>query len=111
MADPEHLETLLLNLISNAILHGHCKKLNLSLWEQPENYVLAVDDDGAGIASDALGLVFERYRSPAPVREITGGVGLGLTAARRIAQISGAPRFCRYLLALHGNLGNEPLID
>lgn len=89
-ADPGILKTLLLNLLSNAIRHGRgCTQISLSLLSAGRTVVLAVDDDGCGIAPEELPLVFDRYRHSFDLQQMGQGAGLGLTAARLAAQMHG----------------------
>lgn len=87
-ADPRLIKSLLLNLLSNAVLHGKgCSRVAVSILEAPQSVVLAVDDDGCGIPREELPLVFDRYRHGFSLSQISAGPGLGLTAARLVAQL------------------------
>ena len=48
-----------------------------------------MDDDGCGISADELHEVFDRYRHGFALRDMGQGAGLGLTAARLIANLHG----------------------
>lgn len=87
-ADVQLVKNLLMNLLSNAIRHGKgCSQISLSLMETERNVVLAVDDDGCGIPPEELPRVFDRYRHSYELRQLSAGPGMGLTAARMIAQL------------------------
>ena len=89
-ADPRLIRELLMNLLSNAIRHGKgCSRIAVSLLETKQNLVLAVDDDGCGIPAEELPLVFDRYRHSFDLSKMGAGPGMGLTAARLIAQLHG----------------------
>lgn len=89
-ADPALLETLTLNLLSNAILHAKgCTRVSLSLHVLRDQLVLSVDDDGCGIAPDQLQRVFDRYRHGFELSTMANGAGFGLTAVREIARAHG----------------------
>ena len=89
-ADPRLVKDLLINLLSNAVRHGKgCSRVSLSLLEGEKSVVLAVDDDGCGIPAEELPLVFDRYRHGFELSQMGAGPGLGLTAARLIAQLHG----------------------
>ena len=89
-ADPELMKALVMNLLSNAIRHGQgCSRISLSLLESERSVVLAVDDDGCGIPPEELPRVFDRYRHDYRLSQMSAGPGLGLTAARLIAQLHG----------------------
>ena len=88
-ADPVLVKSLLLNLLSNAIRHGRPSRVSLSLLESERSVVLGVDDDGEGIAPEELPRVFDRYRFSFDLPQMGRGPGMGLTAARLIAQLHG----------------------
>lgn len=88
--DPELLETLALNLVSNCIRHAEgCTRIRVSLHGTGDQVILSVDDDGCGIPGDRLHTVLERYRFSGSLFEADHGPGLGLTAAREIARLHG----------------------
>lgn len=88
--DPSMLETLMLNLLSNCLLHaGGCTRIHVTLHSAGEQAILSVDDDGCGIAGDRLNTVLERYRYGGDLSEAGHGPGLGFTAVREIARIHG----------------------
>ena len=85
LASPEQLRQLLLNLLSNAMVHGKgLSRISVSLTETGGSIVLSVDDDGCGIPADGMHSVFERYRFPYATSEMSGGAGLGLSVCRLI---------------------------
>jgi signal transduction histidine kinase len=89
-ADPDLIKALLMNLLSNAILHAEgCTRVSLSLLDAGANLVLALDDDGCGIPAEELYRVFDRYRHGFDLQQMNGGPGLGLTAAQAIARLHG----------------------
>ncbi|MCA9246280.1 MAG: HAMP domain-containing protein [Planctomycetales bacterium] len=89
--DEEGLETILDNLVSNAIKYtpnGGSVRLR---WSQADGQVLIeVEDDGIGIPSDAQSRVFERFFrvDKARSREL-GGTGLGLSIVKHLTQSFG----------------------
>lgn len=88
--DPAMLEQLVLNLLSNCLLHaGGCTRVRVSLHGSGEQVILSVDDDGSGIPADRLHTVLERYRYGGGLLEAEHGPGLGLTAVREIARKHG----------------------
>lgn len=90
LGDPELLETLTLNLLSNCISHAEgCTRIRVSLHGAGDQVILSVDDDGCGIPGDRLYTVLERYRYSDSLFEANHGPGLGLTAAREIARLHG----------------------
>ena len=87
--DPALFKQLLFNLLSNCLCHAEASFIQVKLTETPESVVLAVNDNGRGIPSTQMYTVFDRYRYHYSMRELGGGAGFGLTAARGITQLHG----------------------
>lgn len=90
-ADPDHLIQVLTNLLSNAIKfspEGHTVWLNVS--QQEQEVLFEVKDQGRGIPSDKMEIIFERFQQvdASDSREL-GGTGLGLAICRNIVQRHG----------------------
>ena len=89
-ADANLLRQLLLNLLSNCLLHaGPDCSVSVSLTQTACSAVLSISDNGCGIPQEALSMVFDRYRFGYQLGELGQGPGLGLTAARIITMIHG----------------------
>lgn len=89
-ADPQLIEQMMLNLISNCQLHAHgLSRISISLQETLDSVVISVDDDGCGIAPELLHQVFERYRYGVELSNIGSGAGLGLTVVQIVAKLHG----------------------
>lgn len=90
-ADPKNLETIIINLITNAIKYTPKKgKVNIVLKREEQNVILEVSDTGVGISSDDLPYIFERFYRVDKSRSIkTGGTGIGLTITREIVKSMG----------------------
>jgi PAS domain S-box-containing protein len=84
---PTPLETVLRNLISNAIKHhpGPQGRIVVSCQEQSDQYVFAVEDDGEGIPPQYAERVFEMFQTLKP-RDQVEGSGMGLAIVNRIVQ-------------------------
>ena len=87
--DPQLLEMLLFNLLSNSLLHAFGGGIvRVSLTKEEKRCILAVDDTGTGIPSERMsGLM-----SDLPERDTTdpgAGVGLGLSIVRGISTLHG----------------------
>lgn len=78
--DREDLLELLGNLLDNACKWADAE-VALSVWQTPQGYGLAVDDDGPGIPEEQRSQVFSRG---ARLDEQTDGHGLGLGIVRDI---------------------------
>ena len=81
------LQVLLRNLIDNALRHSGGAQIEVSIAQNDRRAVLAVSDNGRGIAADERGRVQQRfYRSAI---DNSPGSGLGLSIVRRIAELHG----------------------
>ena len=90
-ADPERVQQILLNLLSNAAKFTPAGgKITVECLPQPTEMVVEVTDNGPGIPADKLQSIFEpfvqleRGRSPE-----MGGTGLGLAISRDLARAMG----------------------
>lgn len=87
-AQPGALRRCITNLLDNAIKYGHTAAVSIAL--QDADIVITIDDEGPGIAEEALESVFDPfYRLETSRSRDTGGTGLGLTIARNIAEKHG----------------------
>jgi signal transduction histidine kinase len=90
---PGHaLETVLHNLIGNAIRYGRTPgRVDVTLTRHDDgDCVLDVSDDGPGIAPDDRAHVFERFRRGAASATAASGSGLGLAIVQAAARQLGA---------------------
>jgi signal transduction histidine kinase/ActR/RegA family two-component response regulator len=89
--DPDRLQQVVWNLISNAIKFtpsGGSVRVRL---RRADGYVdIVVEDTGAGIRPDFLPHVFERFRqSDSSSTRAHGGLGLGLALVRHLVELHG----------------------
>jgi len=86
--DAGWLERLLLNLVDNAIAFTPAGgRITIRVTQADRTARLDVEDTGIGISGDAIAHVFDRFYQADPSRSAHGGgVGLGLSLARWIAQ-------------------------
>jgi len=89
--DPERLQQILWNLLSNAVkFTNRGGKVQVRLSRVNSHVEVAVADTGIGIAREFLPHVFERFRqADASVARERGGLGLGLSIARQLAEMHG----------------------
>ncbi len=85
--DASMLESLLVNLIGNAIKYtgigGH---VGVRLWSDGAWAKLRVVDDGPGIPTDEKERLFSPFFRASNVRDQVAGTGLGLVISRNIAE-------------------------
>jgi signal transduction histidine kinase len=86
--DPERIEQVISNLVSNAIKYGAGSEILLRVEDQGDLARLIVRDGGIGIAREHHAKIFERFERSASARQY-GGLGLGLFIARRLVQAHG----------------------
>jgi signal transduction histidine kinase len=85
LADRMRLSQILRNLVSNAAKHGG-SEIAVTAYTRDDTAVIEVIDDGAGVAEDVKGRLFDRYVHKDGSAVVTGSVGLGLAIARSFAQ-------------------------
>ena len=94
VADPVAIETVLRNLLDNAIKACVAAR-GRNVWvdaQADESVVrIGVRDDGSGFSPDDAAMIFEKfYRLGDEMRRATPGTGLGLYLVRGLAELSGA---------------------
>ena len=86
--DPIPLERLIQNLVENGI--AYAGGVALSLMREGDMIVLSAADRGPGLSAELLERVFQPFARADPSRNrATGGIGLGLTIARAVAEDHG----------------------
>ncbi|NEP55173.1 MAG: GHKL domain-containing protein [Moorea sp. SIO3C2] len=98
--DADHLMQLLTNLLSNAIKFSPVGGVvRVSVIEHETKVQISVKDQGRGIPSDKLELIFERFQQvDASDSRRRGGTGLGLTICQKIVQQHGGRIWAESLL-------------
>ena len=91
ISDPAHVETILTNLISNAIAATEAGgTIRLTTRREHGEGGIAVSDTGRGIPPEHLPFIFDRLYRVQPGRDRpSGGSGLGLSIVRRLAALLG----------------------
>ncbi len=88
--DPDLLERILHNLISNAIRHTRQGSILIGCRRRGGRLRIEVWDRGEGIAAADRGRIFEEFQQVGnPERSVRQGLGLGLAIAKRIAALLG----------------------
>jgi len=88
LASPDHLQSVWLNLILNAVdsLDGMPGWISISTHKKQDELQIAVTDNGKGIPAEHLSRIFEPfYTTKSPGR----GTGLGLSVSNRIVKQHG----------------------
>ncbi len=78
----EQLDTLVKNLVENAVRHGG-PNVRVERWRTPSTAGVTVEDDGPGIDPAHLPALFGRFYTTDRAR---GGTGLGLALVKAIAE-------------------------
>lgn len=90
-ADGARLEQIIANLMDNALKYTPAGgRIHLSVRRDGADALLQVTDDGQGMSAELVRSAFDLFvqGERAPSRE-SGGLGLGLTLAQRLAQLHG----------------------
>ena len=90
-AAPEKVQRVLLNLMTNAVRHtGPEGSVAVVVETDTDHVVVAVEDDGEGLAPGAPERMFERFwRDDDSRTRSSGGSGLGLAIAKGLVQAQG----------------------
>jgi signal transduction histidine kinase len=91
VGDPDRLEQALQNLAANALRHvPQAGQIRLTAERQGNEVVLTVRDNGPGIPTEHLPLIFNRfYKADISRRAAGGGSGLGLSITKAIVEWHG----------------------
>ena len=89
--DPARLQQVVVNLLTNATKYtpesGH---IEVQVGAEVDHAIVRVRDDGVGIAPDMVDAVFELFvQSNRTLDRAQGGIGVGLTLARALAEMHG----------------------
>ena len=91
MADPGRCAQVLANLLTNAAKYTEPQgRLSVRAWRDGGHAVVAVRDNGIGIAPDMLASVFDLFvQERQALSRSRGGLGLGLTIAKSMMALHG----------------------
>jgi two-component system sensor histidine kinase MtrB len=88
--DPRRVERVLRNLVGNAVEHGECRPVEVTLGADENAIAVTVRDHGIGLRPGEERLVFNRFWRADPSRaRQTGGTGLGLSISLEDARLHG----------------------
>ncbi len=90
-ADPQLLRQAVDNLIHNALKFSpQGGTIRLKAWQEGDEVIIAVSDEGIGIPADELDRIFDRfYQVEGGMRRRFGGLGIGLSLCKDIAELHG----------------------
>ena len=86
--DPDLLDRVVANLISNAIKFTHEGSIEVQTRTVGDKVTLTISDSGVGISEENLGRVFDEFfQEYNPERDRSKGIGLGLSICKRICNL------------------------
>jgi signal transduction histidine kinase len=91
--DPPRIETLVANLLANAIRFGAGKPITLSVFPGTASVRLVIEDRGSGISPKDQSRIFDLFERAVDERRY-GGLGIGLYVARNIVEVHGGTITC-----------------
>ncbi|MCG2590324.1 sensor histidine kinase [Rhodohalobacter sulfatireducens] len=90
LGDPNKIEQVLENLISNAIKFTNNGHIRLNTKEKTDSVIIEIEDTGIGISKEHLERLFDRfYRTDKARSRDKGGTGLGLAVVKSILNAHG----------------------
>lgn len=90
-ADPDKIEQVLDNLVSNALKYTNKGSIGISCRREGKEVRVEVRDSGIGISEEHLSKLFDRfYRTDKARSRDKGGIGLGLSVVKSILDAHGS---------------------
>ncbi|GHB16213.1 hypothetical protein GCM10009038_13340 [Salinicola rhizosphaerae] len=107
-ADPALLRIAVSNVIDNAVKYSEGGLIEVRLKRALHAWTISIQDQGRGISTDRVEIIFERYRRVESSNASVSGFGLGLFVSRQIARahggelalVSNSPNGCRFEFTL-----------
>ena len=109
-ADASLLEQALVNILENAIAYSPTgSRIEVAAYEDRSNVVISIEDEGRGIPTAQLEIVFEKFRRMEEASDRGKGAGLGLAISKGFVESMGG----RIAAAspIHENRGTRILIS
>ena len=90
LADPQRLEQILTNLVTNAIkFSGDYGKVQIKMRREEDRLVVSVKDNGPGISREEQERIFQPYYRVEADRQRFPGLGLGLALSKQLVDKHG----------------------
>jgi len=90
LADPQRLEQILTNLVTNAIkFSGDYGKIQIKMRREEDRLVVSVKDNGPGISREEQERIFQPYYRVEADRQRFPGLGLGLALSKQLVDKHG----------------------
>ena len=108
--DPNLLEQAVVNILENAIAYSpDATVIELAAYEDRNNVVVSIEDEGKGIPTAELARVFEKFHRTEEPSDRAKGAGLGLSISKGFVEAMGG----RIAAAspIHGDHGTRVLIS
>jgi signal transduction histidine kinase len=84
--DPFHLNTIIINLLENAVKYG-ATEIDIEMKAQKNNFIMSIQDNGQGIATKEQLAIFDKfYRIEKGNIHDTKGLGLGLFYVKQLIE-------------------------
>ena len=95
--DPEKIERVVLNLISNAIKFSEKgKEISVNIQDKNEFVEISVTDNGIGIDGNDIDMIFERFKQVnKSLSRNAEGTGIGLSLIKSIIELHGGKIFAQ----------------
>ena len=89
IGNKEMIHEIVSNLIDNAIKFTEKGSVIIFNEYSDDSYILSIKDTGAGISDQSKEIIFEPFRQAETQSSNVSGIGLGLTLAKKFAEVMG----------------------
>jgi len=84
------IEQVLINLLENAVYHGSCTEIQLSVHAEQNSAIFVVNDNGRGLSSEALATIFSPSQHiSTSSSDKRRNMGIGLSVCNSIIKVHG----------------------